>query len=574
MQSILQYRRIGRTLAAQGQRYSTLIAVEDSSPPLERTLREKVDNAQSDERDRSTQEYTERTDGSGHDQQLSNESGARGERYRIPGIEVQTQKRVKDLEMDEMEKIFIVKFESEGDEQNPKNWSVARKWAAMGTVGTTGFLVGWASAIDSGATIQAQNAFGVSDVTESLATGLYLIGFAFGSLVAGPFSETVGRNPIYVGSLTLFMVFVMASGLAPNIGAQLVFRLLAGFFGCTPLTTFGGSMADMFEPLDRTYVFPVCASLSFLGPFLAPTVGAYIGQSSLVSWRWCEWITLIMAGLITVCIALFVPETYAPVILKWKAEHLRRITGDNRFLAEIETKGVSLPRKLVKNAGRPFTMLFREIMVALFTIYLVVVYIVLFGFLTGYTFIYGEVYGFSQGSVGLAFVGMNVGFLVAFAIVPVIYQQYAGKLRRCQEEGKEKLEPEQRLWYAMLGAPCLPISLFWMGWTAYPNISYWSSLVASVMFGFSVQGIFISSYQYLIDSFELYAASALVTATFLRYLAAGAISVVSIPMYKNLGVHWTLTLLGCLGLVMAPVPYIFYWYGHEIRKKYSPNARS
>ena len=50
-------------------------------------------------------------------------------------------------------------------------------------------------------------------------SGLYLLGFAAGSLVSGPLSEILGRNLIYTGSLTLFMIFIMASSLAPNIGA-------------------------------------------------------------------------------------------------------------------------------------------------------------------------------------------------------------------------------------------------------------------------------------------------------------------------------------------------------------------
>ena len=79
--------------------------------------------------------------------------------------------------------------------------------------------------------------------------------------------------------------------------------------------------------------------------------------------------------------------------------------------------------------------------------------------------------------------------------------------------------------------------------------------------------IFISSYQYLIDAFEAYAASALVGATFIRYIAAGGMIPASIPLYENLGTHWTVTLLGAVSLLMAPVPYIFYYFGARIRKR-------
>jgi len=50
-----------------------------------------------------------------------------------------------------------------------------------------------------------------------------------------------------------------------------------------------------------------------------------------------------------------------------------------------------------------------------------------------------------------------------------------------------------------------------------------------------------------------------------RYLAAGGMTVVGIPFYKNMGVHWILTILGCIGAIMVPVPYVFHRHGPVIR---------
>jgi hypothetical protein len=51
-------------------------------------------------------------------------------------------------------------------------------------------------------------------------------------------------------------------------------------------------------------------------------------------------------------------------------------------------------------------------------------------------------------------------------------------------------------------------------------------------------------------------------------------TVVGIPFYKNMGVHWTLTILGGISALLVPVPYVFYKYGHRIRakSKYAVNA--
>lgn len=111
----------------------------------------------------------------------------------------------------------------------------------------------------------------------------------------------------------------------------------------------------------------------------------------------------------------------------------------------------------------------------------------------------------------------------------------------------------------------IPASLFWMGWTDYSNISVWSPLAATVLTGIGILSVFISCYQYIIESYGIYSASALASVTLIRYLAAGGMVVAASPMYENLGVHWALTLLAFLSLLLVPVPFFFYRYGKRIR---------
>ncbi|KAL2223302.1 major facilitator superfamily domain-containing protein [Thermoascus aurantiacus ATCC 26904] len=465
-----------------------------------------------------------------------------------------------------MGKVFVVSYESDEDPMNPRNWPFSLRVACTIVISLVGAVVGFASSIDSAALRQGMKAFGVSDVAESLATALYLIGFGAGSLISGPFSEAVGRNPVYIATLAIFMLFIMGAGLARKLGTQLVCRFFAGLFGSTPLVCAGGSLSDLWTPFERVYAFPIFACSAFVGPVCGPIPGGYIGQIPWISWHWVEWITLSISGLVFALVFFFQPETYGPILLKWKAMHLRRLTGVTRYRAPIEvreTTFLSIPRHVLY---RPFLLLVREPIIILIALYLTVIFVIFFTFLTGYKFIFRKTYHFSEGLTGVCFVGILIGIFMSGFLVPVAMKLLKRDLARALERGQTHPPPEMHLRFAMCGAPAIPASLFWMGWTARPSISPWSPLASSLLFGYGIICVFISCYQYVIDSYEEYSASALASVTLIRYVAAGVMVEVSFPFYKNLGVAWTLTILGALSAVLVPVPYVFFWYGPAIRK--------
>lgn len=77
---------------------------------------------------------------------------------------------------------------------------------------------------------------------------------------------------------------------------------------------------------------------------------------------------------------------------------------------------------------------------------------------------------------------------------------------------------------------------------------------------------------YIIDCYMMNANSAIAANTFLRSLAGAGFPLFATAMYHTLGIDWASSLLGFLAVGLAPVPILFFIYGHEIRKlsKYSP----
>jgi len=72
------------------------------------------------------------------------------------------------------------------------------------------------------------------------------------------------------------------------------------------------------------------------------------------------WVLVIWAGVEWALIVLFVPETYAPVLLRRKAIKLRKETGDDRWKAPIEIMNKSVLKTVTWSCIRPFQLLFFE----------------------------------------------------------------------------------------------------------------------------------------------------------------------------------------------------------------------
>ena len=179
---------------------------------------------------------------------------------------------------------------------------------------------------------------------------------------------------------------------------------------------------------------------------------------------------LITVSIVFVLLVLFKRETLAPQLLFYKARLLRKHTGDDRFKTQAEAAGGGLPQTLKTSFLRPFEMALEPI-VFFFTLYLAIVYIVLFTFLVGYPYIFEETYGINQGLSNLCFLGLMVGISSAVVLIPFVRSITIKQLKRDGDEGQgEKLRQETRLIFAMVGAPLVPIGLFWMAWTDYVSL--------------------------------------------------------------------------------------------------------
>ncbi|KAK4684912.1 hypothetical protein P7C73_g5250, partial [Tremellales sp. Uapishka_1] len=459
-----------------------------------------------------------------------------------------------------------------GELANPYNWPDGFKWYLTVLAAIVTLCSAFGSSVYAGAIEEIMKTLGASQELATAGISLYVLCFGGGTLLFAPLSEMIGRRMVFNITFPLFGAWSIGAALSPNIAALLVFRTLSGFFGSAPLTNGGGQVADVWQEKQRATAASLFALAPFLGPVLGPIVGGFVGENC--GFRWVLWVQVIFIGvMIVLCVFMF-PETYAPTLLRRKAAKLQALADQNKtgevFISKFDKVHRTNKEIVMIGLARPFELLFKELIVAAFAGYCAIVYGTLYMFFTAFPIVFQDHRGWSQGVGGLAFCGVGVGLVIGALINPLGNKFYA---KAALASAPHRPPPESRLPMCCLGAVLLPIGLFWFAWTSEPSVHWIVPIIASAPFGAGFLLIFTSMIMYLLDSYTLYGASALAANAVARSVLGAVFPLFAAYMYNNLGLEWAGTLVAFLSLVCTPIPFLFYYYGHILRRnsRYAPS---
>ncbi|WWC90732.1 uncharacterized protein L201_005669 [Kwoniella dendrophila CBS 6074] len=449
------------------------------------------------------------------------------------------------------------------DYENPMTFKFKYKWittiiAAIGTLGVT-----ISSSMLSAAVWDIKSDFpGYNNYTYIMVTSGYLIGFVIGPLIWAPGSEVFGRRNMFILTYIPFTIFNAACCGSKNITTLIIFRTLAGIFGSSATVNSGGTIADMFPAHQRGLAMGIFAAAPFQGPAIGPVAGGFLSQAA--GWKWVAALIAILSCLLTIMNSTFLPETYSPYLLRKRADRLSKYTG-KIYRCEQDVKKPLNKLKLFENQLKvPWILMFKEPIVLLMSLYLSVIYAILYMQFTSFPLIFTNERKWSPGISGLAFLGITIGSFIGLTYI-ILYEN--PKYTRLIHEKGEYLPPEARLPTVLIGSISFPIGLSWFAWTGIPIRIHWIvPIIGTVFIGNGIVLVFLGVMNYLVDAYVICAASVLAGSSVMRSIFAVILPLFTVDIYNKLGIRWAGTLFACLAVLFIPAPFIFYKYGSKIRR--------
>ena len=168
-----------------------------------------------------------------------------------------------------------------------------------------------------------------------------------------------------------------------------------------------------------------------------------------------------LSGPIWILLFFGLPETSPSNILLRRANRIRKRTGMTHFRSqsEIDQANIKVGDLVIENLWRPIQIMVLDPAVAFTGIYTSLIYGIYYSFFECFPIVYIGFYGFNLGQMGLTFLSITVGVILAI----IMYWAYIYYVVEPDLRKNGLGAPEKRLVPALAASFLLPIGLFIFG---------------------------------------------------------------------------------------------------------------
>lgn len=305
-----------------------------------------------------------------------------------------------------------------------------------------------------------------------------------------------------------------------------------------------------WHPDQRGKAIGIYSFAPLLGPVVGPIAKGFIAETA--TWRWIFWATSTADALIQLLSVFFLPETYAPTLLKRRADRLRKETRNEQLHIEFESDK-TLVKVLEIALVRSFRLFTTQPIIQVIAAYMVYLFGLFYLILSTLPGVWEGVYGENIGIAGLNYISLGLGSALGAQVNARVSDRI---YRRLKHRNDNVGRPEFRVPPMFVGSVLIPIGLFWYDWCAEAKEHRIMPNIGMAIFGAGSVVCLQGMQTYIIDSYTRFAASGLDSPLFAPYV------------YSTLGYGWGNSVLGFAGIVGGiPAPFLFWIFGEKLRAK-------
>lgn len=333
----------------------------------------------------------------------------------------------------------------------------------------------------------------------------------------------------------------------------------------------------MVTAAERGVYIGYASAGGILGPSLGPIIGGLLTQ--FLDWPSIFWFLTIFAGVFFLPLLLFLPETARNIVGNGsRPPPLWNMSLQQFFCSRRQSDEEPRPVKMRIHFPNPFMTLFIIFDKEVFLI------------LTGNSLVFGSyyavstsvtsqfkaMYGFNDVQIGLCFIPVGVGSLVAAytqgRLADWNYQRHArhqgfiistNRRQDLAEFPVERARIEVVLPLVILEGLCMIV----YGWVLHYQTNLAGPLILLFFIGYTSSATFNILSVLMVDIYQESPATATAANNLTRcWLGAGATAII-LPMIEGIGRGWAFTVIGFICFLCAPVLMMVWQWGHNWRRQ-------
>ncbi|KAF7561465.1 hypothetical protein G7046_g2688 [Stylonectria norvegica] len=126
--------------------------------------------------------------------------------------------------------------------------------------------------------------------------------------------------------------------------------------------------------------------------------------------------------------------------------------------------------------------------------------------------------------------------------------------------------PESRLYFSCITAMMLPAGLFG-AFMCPPSMAGYGQAIGIGFANWGIYSIYLATFNYLADTYHVYASSALAAQSFSRNMLGGAFPLITGALFTNMGLKGAGGILGGIACALTLIPWVLVFFGERIRAR-------